>query len=242
MRIVSWNVNGIRSIHKKGFLEWFSRELPDILCLQETRVNEECIPKELLKINDYYSYWNHAEKKGYSGVCVYTKKKPLKVKKLFNEQGRALVLKYSDFMLMNIYFPHGGRGKERLPYKLRVYDEFLSMLKKGPVILCGDFNVAHKELDLARPRSNLNNVMFTPEERARIDGIISKGFIDSFREFHKEGGHYTWWPYMHNARARNIGWRIDYIFISQVLKDSLKDAFILKDVKGSDHCPIGIEL
>ena len=163
----------------------------------------------------------------------------------FDQEGRILKLKYPDFTLINLYTPHGGRQKENLDYKLKVYNRLLKYLQKFKdrnIILIGDFNIAHQEVDLARPKQNQNNIMFTQEERKRINQIIDLGFLDTFREFHKEGGHYTWWPYFVNARKRNLGWRIDYIFVSKKLVPKLRDAFILSEVMGSDHCPIGIEI
>ena len=250
MKIISWNINGIRAIYKKNFLDWFIATNADIVCLQEIKAQKEQIPSDLLAQKDYYLYFNQAVKKGYAGVAVFTKQKPLKVEyKLglnrFDQEGRILQLEYPSFILINVYLPHGGRQKENLDYKLKVYDYLLEYLQKSKdrnIILIGDFNIAHQDIDLARPRQNQNNIMFTLEERQQIDKIINLGFLDSFREFHKEGSHYTWWPYMAKARQRNLGWRIDYIFISKELTKNLKDAFILSEVMGSDHCPIGIEI
>ncbi|MGC8651180.1 MAG: exodeoxyribonuclease III [Minisyncoccia bacterium] len=250
MKIISWNINGIRSIYQKNFLDWFSKTKADLVCLQEIKAQEEQIPQELLQIDNYYSYFNPAIKKGYSGVAVYSKQKPLKVEtklgfQKFDEEGRILRLDYNDFILINLYLPHGGRQKENLQYKLEVYHyllQYLNNLKDKKLIVLGDFNIAHQEIDLARPLENQNNIMFTPEERQQIDEIINLGFIDSFRKFHRDGGHYTWWPYMFKARERDLGWRIDYIFISSKLKTQLKKAFILKEAMGSDHCPVGIEV
>jgi len=250
MKIVSWNVNGIRAVYKKNFLDWFITTNADIVCLQEIKAQKEQIPSDLVELKDYYFYFNQAIKKGYAGVAVYSKQKPLKVEyKLglnrFDQEGRILQLEYPSFTLINLYLPHGGRQKENLSYKLKVYDYLLRYLQNNRsknIILIGDFNVAHRDIDLARPKQNQNNVMFTPEERQQIDKIINLGFIDTFREFHKEGDHYTWWPYMANARQRNLGWRIDYIFISKELTKKLKDAFILSEIMGSDHCPIEIEI
>jgi len=250
MKIISWNINGIRAIYKKNFLDWFIATNADIVCLQEIKAQKEQIPSDLLELKNYFFYFNPAIKKGYAGMAVYTKQKPLKVEyKLglnrFDQEGRILQLEYPSFILINVYLPHGGRQKENLDYKLKVYDYLLEYLQKSKdrnIILIGDFNIAHQDIDLARPRQNQNNIMFTPEERQQIDKIINLGFLDSFREFHKEGSHYTWWPYMAKARQRNLGWRIDYIFISKELTKNLKDAFILSEVMGSDHCPIGIEI
>jgi exodeoxyribonuclease-3 len=248
MRIVSWNVNGLRSIYNKGFLSWFNKIDADIVCLQEIKIQKQQIPLDLAKDRRYFSLFNFANKRGYSGVVVFTKQKPIKVVdkinfKRFDKEGRMLKLEFSNFALINIYLPHGGRQKENLNYKLKAYQCFLnclSRIKNKKIILIGDFNVAHKEADLARPKDNKNNIMFTPEERKQIDRIVELGFVDTFRKFNKGTGYYTWWSYAFDARKRNLGWRIDYAFISKNLK--LKNAFILKNVFGSDHCPIGIDI
>lgn len=250
MKIISWNVNGLRAVYKRDFLDWLESVNADIVCLQEIKLQKDNLLDDLANIKNYYSYFNFAEKKGYSGVAVYSKQKPLKAEyklgiKRFDSEGRIIKLEFSRFILINIYIPHGGRQKEKLNYKLEVYKHFLNYLEKNKdkrIILVGDFNIAHQEIDLARPKQNNNNIMFTPEERKQIDKMIDLGFIDSFRKFNKEGGHYTWWPYFANARERNLGWRIDYAFVSKSLELKLKDAFILEKVKSSDHCPIGIEL
>lgn len=249
MKILSWNVNGLRAVAKKGFLDWIKKSNADVICLQETKAQEKDLASNLLYPQGYSSFFNSAIKKGYSGVAVYTKQKPLKVKnklglKRFDDEGRFLELKYSDFTLINLYLPHGGRQKEKLSYKLEVYHYLLKYLEKKSekLILIGDFNIANKEIDLARPKQNKNNIMFTSEERKQIDKLLNLGFIDSFRKFHKDSGHYTWWPYFANARQRNLGWRIDYAFFSKNLTPKIKDVFILSKVKGSDHCPIGIEM
>ena len=250
MKIISWNVNGIRSAHKKGFSKWFNKINADIVCLQEIKAQDGQIPEDLALSEKYNLYINHAVKKGYSGVAVFTKQKPLKIKnklglKRFDSEGRILKLTYPKFIFIAIYIPHGGRKKENLKYKLEVYKKlfkYLSTIKNKKIIIVGDFNIAHEEIDLARPKNNKNNIMFTPNERKQIDLLQKAGFTDSFRRFHKEGGNYTWWPYMANARERNIGWRIDYIFISKSLNKKINGAFILSNIKGSDHCPIGVDL
>jgi len=249
MKIISWNVNGIRSIYNKGFLKWLKKEKPDILCLQEIKSNLEDIPIELREIKGYFSYWDPSDRKGYGGTAVFSKQKPIKVSygfgiKKFDKEGRVMILSFPKFILANFYFPHGRRDKSKLPYKLEMYRTFERFLKKfkGKTVLCGDFNIAHKEIDLARPKDNKNNAMFTPDERKQIDIILDKNYTDTFRKFHKEPGKYTWWPYWANARKRNLGWRIDYVFVSDKLSNNLKDAFILPNVKGSDHCPIGIKV
>jgi len=248
MRIISWNVNGIRSIYKKGFLNWLQRDGNDILCLQEIKACVGDVPVELKETEGYFSYWNSSERKGYGGVAILSKQKPVEVRygfgtKKFDTEGRILILRFPQFTLLNLYFPHGRRDKSKLPLKLEMYSSFFAQLEKlgKNIVLCGDFNIAHEEIDLARPKDNKNNTMFTLEERKQIDGIINLGFIDTFRHLHQEAGKYTWWPYLKNARKRNIGWRIDYIFVSNDLAKNVKEAFILSDVTGSDHCPIGIE-
>jgi exodeoxyribonuclease-3 len=249
MKIVSCNVNGIRSAYKKGFLDFVKSEKPDIVCLQEIKARSEDFPQELLDLKGYFSFINPAEKRGYSGVAVFTKEKPISVsKKLgldrFDKEGRLLELEYDDFILLNLYFPHGGRQKENLDYKLEVYRkvfERIKRLKNKNIILIGDFNIAHEEIDLARPKENKNNIMFSPEERSQIDKLTSLGFVDSFRQFNNKTGKYTWWPYAFNAKERNMGWRIDYAFISQKLKSKLIAGRIFPKVKCSDHCPIGVE-
>jgi exodeoxyribonuclease-3 len=250
MKIISWNVNGLRAVYKRNFLEWFKKTNADIVCLQEIKAQIQTLSQDLIKVNNYHSYFNFADKKGYSGVAIYTKEKPIRTRmklelKRFDKEGRILELKYPKFSILNTYLPHGGRQKENLKYKLEVYGHFLDYLKavkNKKLILIGDFNIAHKEIDLARPKQNKNNIMFTMEERKQINEITEFGFTDTFRKFHKEGGNYTWWPYFASARIRNLGWRIDYIFTSAQLTNAVKRAFILKNVKGSDHCPIGIEI
>jgi exodeoxyribonuclease-3 len=250
MKIISWNVNGLRAVYKRNFVKLLKDINADIVCLQEIKIQKEHLPRNLIHIKNYYSYFNFAEKKGYSGVAVYTKQRPLKTEyalgiKKFDSEGRIIRLEYLDFILINIYMPHGGRQKENLGYKLDVYKyllNYLKQIKNKRVVLIGDFNVAHQEIDLARPKYNQNNIMFTATERKNIDRIIKLGFTDAFRKFHKEGGQYTWWPYFANARERNLGWRIDYIFASKSLTPKLKDAFILQKAKGSDHCPAGMDI
>lgn len=250
MKIISWNVNGLRAIYKKGFLKWLAKIQADIICCQEIRAQPEQLPSKLINPLNYYSYLNPALKKGYSGLMVYTMEKPIKVDyklgfKRFDQEGRVIKLEYPSFILINLYLPQGGRQKQNLAYKLKAYTYLLSYLKKiknKKVILTGDFNIAHQEIDLARPKQNQQNTMFTMEERKQIDKIIKLNFVDSFRKFHQSGGAYTWWPYFAQARQRNLGWRIDYIFVAQKLAPQLKKAFILNQVAGSDHCPIGIEI
>ncbi|EKD23688.1 MAG: hypothetical protein ACD_81C00194G0004 [uncultured bacterium] len=248
MKIYSWNVNGLRSVHKKGFLEWFKKEEADIVCLQEIKLQEEQIPEELRVIKGYTAYYNTGTRKGYAGVAVYTKQIPRKVSttlgmERFDCEGRFLRLDYDDFIVIALYIPQGARDKRNLTYKLEVYDTLLVYLKKlkgKNVIVIGDLNIAHTELDLARPKQNTKNIMFTPEEREKLDALEKLGFVDTFRTENKEGGNYSWWPYFANARERNLGWRIDYVFVSKMFATRVKKAFILPSVRGSDHCPVGI--
>ena len=251
-RLISWNVNGIRAAYKKGILNWFSKEQPDILCIQETKAMKEQLPDDLINVNGYNSFFSSAERKGYSGTATYTKVNPVKVSngigiQKFDSEGRFLVTEFDEFVLFNIYFPNGKAKKERLQYKMDFYEVFLKHLKKllkqdKKIVICGDVNTAHKEIDLARPKPNEKISGFLPEEREWIDKLLEAGFIDTLRVFNQKPEQYTWWDMMTRARDRNVGWRIDYFFISDNLKDNLKNAFILPDVMGSDHCPVGIEL
>jgi exodeoxyribonuclease-3 len=251
-RFISWNVNGIRAAQKKGLIDWLTKEQPDFLCLQETKADKDQLSKELLSVDGYQSYWCSAVRRGYSGVCVYAKTVPDNIvygigDQRFDSEGRTLVLEYADFILINTYFPNGGASAERLKFKLdfyKTYFKFIKKLKKKnkAIISCGDFNTAHNEIDLARPKENSKVSGFLPEERALLDEYITMGFIDTFRFLHKEKVAYSWWDYKTRARERDVGWRIDYFFISQNAEKTLKQAFILKQVQGSDHCPVGIEL
>ena len=250
MKIISWNVNGLRAVYKKNFLDWLRKSKADIVCLQEIKAQEEQLPLDLINPVGYFSHFNPAVKKGYSGTAVFTKEKPLKIEKelgfrRFDQEGRVLELKYPQFSLINLYLPHGGRSKENLDYKLECYKILLNYLKriqKHNVVAIGDFNIAHQEIDLSRPKQNKNNTMFTEQEREKIEQIVKLGFVDTFRKFNQQGGNYTWWPYFANARERNLGWRIDYAFVSKSLVSKLKNAFISNKVMGSDHCPIGIDI
>ncbi len=252
LKILSWNVNGLRAVYKKGFLDWLSKDNPDILCLQETKLKEDQIPTELKSIPSYYSYFTSGDKKGYGGVALITREKPLSLSCTlgidgFNDEGRAIVADYGSFLLFNVYFPNGKASKERLQYKLKFYDLFLDLIdglkaKGRRIIVCGDLNTAHKEIDIARPKQNEKISGFLPVERAWMDKLVEHDFLDTFRIFHPEGGNYSWWDLKTGARERNVGWRIDYFFVSENLKDHVKSAFIMKEVVGSDHCPVGIEL
>ena len=252
LRLISWNVNGIRAGYKKGLLDWFKKENPDMLCLQETKAHPDQLVDELKNLDGYDSYFSSAEKKGYSGVVTYTKIKPLKVqpgigKKEFDSEGRFIVTEFDEFTLFNIYFPNGKARIERLKYKMDFYDAFLKhckkLLKQGKkIVVCGDVNTAHKEIDLARPKENSKTSGFLPEEREWIDKFLATGFIDTFRMFNQEPENYTWWDMVTSARDRNVGWRIDYFYASENLKKNIVSASIHSSVMGSDHCPIELEL
>lgn len=249
-RIISWNVNGLRSVYQKGFTPWLDKSKADIVCVQEVKAQAATVPQDLFSGARYSFTANYAERPGYSGVGVYYKKKPDRIEtKLgyprFDSEGRMMRLDYPTFTFLGLYIPNGSRDKRDMAYKIEVYEHLFAYLKrlgKKHVVLAGDLNIAHAEIDLARPKENKSNTMFTPEERHQLDILESLGFVDSFRESHATGGHYSWWPYFANARERNLGWRIDYVFISQTLLPKLKNAFILPAVTGSDHCPVGIDL
>lgn len=252
LRILSWNVNGIRAVHRKGAFDWFLDEKPDILCVQETKASEETVPPQLSEVEGYHTYFSAAERKGYSGVALYAKAEPASMRRGFgieryDAEGRILIADYGIFVLFNIYFPNGKASKERLQYKMEFYDAFLEHVDKlknqgKNLLICGDVNTAHKEIDLARPKENEMISGFLPEERAWMDKFISHGYLDTFRIFVGAGGHYSWWSFRTRARVRNVGWRLDYFFVSQEFKDAVKSAFILTEVMGSDHCPVGVEL
>jgi len=252
IEILCWNVNGIRAAEKKGFLDWLQQMSPDILCLQETKAQLGEISQELQQPSGYYAYWNFAARKGYSGVVTFTKERPIKAEsgfgnKQFDIEGRTIITQYPEFILLNIYFPNGKLSEERLKYKLDFYSVFLDFVtpikaRGEKLIICGDFNTAHKEIDLARPKENENVSGFLPMERAWMDQFVAHGFIDTFRHFNKEPKNYTWWSLRTRARGRDIGWRLDYFFVTENLLGSVTEASILSGVMGSDHCPVGIRL
>jgi len=252
IKILSWNVNGLRAAYKKGFMDIFTTHQPDILCLQETKAQEDQLPSSLRHVDGYKAYFSSAEKKGYSGVALYTRQKPTEIShevgiEKFDTEGRILTSDYGDFMLFNVYFPNGKASRERLEFKMEFYDMFLERLdalkaQGKKLIICGDVNTAHKEIDLARPKENEKVSGFLPQERAWIDKLIDHGYLDTLRMFNDQPGKYTWWDMKTKARERNVGWRIDYFFASDNLKDNIKSSFILSEIMGSDHCPIGIEL
>ncbi len=249
-KMVCWNVNGIRALEKKGFIDIVGDLDPDILALQETKAQPDQLSDELKNIDGYHAFWHSAEKKGYSGVAVYSRNKPINVLygldiDEFDREGRVLTLEFSDFYLVNIYFPNAGHELKRLAYKLDFNTALLDFVKRlsaeKSVVICGDYNVAHKEIDLKNPKNNINNAGFTPEERASMDRFIAAGFVDTFRMFNQEGGHYSWWSYRFSARAKDIGWRIDYFCVDKKSKKRVQNATILKDIMGSDHCPVQLD-
>ena len=252
MRLLSWNVNGIRAAQRKGFVDWVSKIGPDILCIQETKASPEQLSEELTAMPGYHVYFSSAERKGYSGVATYSNVKPQDVAhglgiEKFDNEGRILRMDYADFTLFNIYFPNGKSSEERLDYKMEFYDAFLEHLgqlkRQGRnVVVCGDVNTAHKEIDLARPKPNEKISGFLPVERAWMDQWVSHGYVDTLRMFNQEPGQYSWWDARGGGRSKNVGWRIDYFFVSESMKDKVTGAFIMPDVMGSDHCPIGIDL
>ena len=252
VRLVSWNVNGLRALHRKGGFDWFLQDKPDMFCIQETKAHREQLDAALVEVDGYHVYFSSAERKGYSGVALYSKQEPLSIKtgfgvERFDKEGRTIIAEYEHFTLCNIYFPNGQSSEERLRYKMDFYGAFLpyvnSVRDEGKhVIICGDVNTAHKPIDLARPKANEKTSGFLPEERAWIDSLLSHGYLDTFRMFNDDPEEYTWWSFRSRARERNVGWRIDYFFVNEELKDRVQSAFILQDVMGSDHCPLGIEV
>lgn len=252
MKIVSWNVNGLRACGKNGFLNWFENEKADIVCLQEIKATREQLEAPYHNPLHYHAFWNPAQKPGYAGTAIYTKTEPQSVhmglgEPEFDIEGRVMILKYPTFTLINSYFPNSQRDHARLPYKLAFCKKFLSVAErlrnKGEnVIMCADWNIAHREIDLKNPKSNQKNAGFLPEERAWMDHIISKGYIDAFRLFEPEGGHYTWWSYRPGVREKNVGWRLDYFLTNCENQDRLKTSYHRTNVYGSDHCPVIVEL
>ncbi len=253
IKLLSWNVNGFRAVCGKPDWRWFAETDADIVGLQETKADPEQIPAERREPAGWESFWQASQgKKGYSGVAVFSRRKPLRVETdlpdpAFAGEGRYLHLEYEPFHFLNIYFPNGGMGDERLKYKLGFYDVFLEhaqqLRKSKPIVVCGDFNTAHRPLDLARPKENEGVTGFLPIERAWMDRFVAAGYVDTFRTVHGDEPHqYTWWSYKTRARERNVGWRIDYFFVSEELRPAIRDAFIEADIMGSDHCPLGLVL
>jgi len=249
--IISWNVNGMRSVLQKGFLDWLGSEKPDIVCLQESRVLPDDMTPEQRQPKGYTSFWMPAEKKGYSGTAVYTRKEPLSVSNIgipeFDVEGRVQVVEYPDYTIINAYFPNSQPERKRIQYKLDFVKAIKGLanklVKKGKhVILCGDYNIAHTEIDLARPKQNEDSPGYLPEERDAMSDFLKAGYVDTFRHFVKDPGHYSWWSFRGNARAGNVGWRIDYHCVDKDFIARVKSANIHNKVTGSDHCPVGITL
>jgi exodeoxyribonuclease-3 len=253
MKFISWNVNGIRAWHKKGYLDWFLNASPDFFCLQETKAHIDQLPPELASPAGYHAYFDHSKgRKGYSGVAVYSKTKPEKVEyglgsEIHDNEGRFLALFFKEFVLITIYFPNGGGGPERLKFKLEYYDLFLNYIEKlradgKSIIFCGDVNTAHNEIDIARPKEKEKHTGFLRIERDWMDKLMAAGYIDTFRALHPAEVRYSWWDMKTLARDRNVGWRIDYFFVSPDLFPLVKSATILDSVYGSDHCPVELEI
>ena len=253
MKLISWNVNGLRAVINKGFKEFFKEIDADIFSIQETKMQEEQLDENSLKIFEgYNAYWNSAEKKGYSGTAIFTKQKPLNViygigKEEHDKEGRVITLEFEKFYMVNIYTPNSKRELERLDYRQIWEDEIraylLDLNTKKPVVMCGDLNVAHNEIDLKNPKTNRKNAGFTDEERTKMTELLNAGFVDTFRyKYPETEGKYSWWSYMFHAREKNAGWRIDYFIVSENLKDKIEDAKILDDIYGSDHCPVELDL
>ncbi len=258
MRLISWNVNGIRAVQRKDvlpdmvFSEWLQTLDADVVCVQETKAHRSQLPNELVDTEGWNSYFSTPERKGYSGVATYTRTEPMEVSNdmgvdEFDREGRLIITRFPGMTLMNVYFPNGKASKDRLDFKMRFYAHLESMIGEMRdhgelVIVCGDVNTAHQEIDLARPKQNSKVSGFLPQEREWIDGFLASGFVDSLRVFDQAPGRYTWWDLKSRARERNVGWRIDYFFVDRALRDRLSGAFIMDEVMGSDHCPIGIDL
>lgn len=251
MKLLSWNVNGIRAAHRKGFLDWLNEEQPDIIGIQETKAYKYQLPEKLAEPAGYHAFWHMGHRKGYSGVALLTRLKPLKITHDFGKgnilsaEGRTIMAQFPEFTLINSYFPNGKRGDDRLKFKMDYYREFHKLINKlrdkgEKIIFCGDVNTAHKEIDLARPKANQKISGFLPMEREWIDGIVNDDYVDTFREFNKKPDQYSWWDMKSRARDRNVGWRIDYFFVDRSIQKNVKDAFIMQDVHGSDHAPVGI--
>lgn len=252
MKLISWNVNGIRAVAKKGFRDWFRKTEPDILCLQETKAWPEQVDENIRCPDGYHALWSKPVKKGYSGVVTFSRAEPIRSTlglgiEEFDAEGRVAVTEYGDFCLFNVYFPNGKASPERLRYKMDFYAKFLSTIEEArskgkPVVFCGDVNTAHMPIDLSHPKANEGVSGFLPIEREWIDRVIDLGYTDTFRHFDQAPQKYTWWDYKTAARERNVGWRLDYFFVSQDILPHLKGAAILSDVMGSDHCPVAIEI
>ncbi len=252
MKLMSWNVNGIRAAEKKGFLDWFNAVDADVVCIQETKAKVDQLSEALKSEHGYHAYWHSAERPGYSGVATFCKHEPLYVQEgmgidRFDQEGRVLITEHENFLLYNIYFPNGQKDDIRLQYKLDFYEDLLVVLDEQVesgvnVVVAGDWNTAHKPIDLARPKDNAKTSGFLPEERALLDKYEDHGYVDTFRLFHDEPDRYSWWTYRFGARSRNVGWRIDYFWVNEGFVPQVIDADIHDDIMGSDHCPVSLEV
>jgi len=251
MRLISWNVNGIRAAIRNGFLQWLKEADADVVCVQESKISQEDLPETITSPEGYTGYWHPAQRPGYSGVAAFARVAPERVYTMgipeFDQEGRVQVLEYPDFALVNAYYPNSRRDHSRLPYKLQFCDAMLGfcdgLRASGKhVIVCGDYNIAHEEIDIARPKQNVKNAGFLPEERAAMTQFLQAGYVDTFRHFNKEPGNYTWWAYFFNAREKNIGWRIDYFCVDREFMPRVKESSILCNVMGSDHCPVQLTI
>ena len=252
MKLISWNVNGVRAVVKKGFLDWLDQADPDIVCLQETKAHIDQLTAEILTDHGYHAYWHSGERRGYSGVATFCKTEPLYVQEglgieRYDVEGRVLITEHENFLLYNIYFPNGQKDDERLQYKLDFYDDLLPIINEqaesgNNVVVTGDWNTAHHPIDLARPKENVKTSGFMPVEREKLDIYVENGWVDTFRLFHQGGERYSWWTYRIGARERNVGWRIDYFFVNEGFVENIVDGDIHDEVMGSDHCPVSLEL
>ena len=252
MKLISWNVNGVRAVVKKGFLDWLDQEQPDILCLQETKAHVDQLTAEILTDHGYHTFWHSGERRGYSGVATFCKEEPLYVQEglgieRYDAEGRVLLTEHENFLLYNIYFPNGQKDDERLQYKLDFYNDLLPIINEqvesgNNVVVTGDWNTAHHPIDLARPKENVKTSGFMPVEREKLDIYVENGWVDTFRLFHQGGERYSWWTYRIGARERNVGWRIDYFFVNEGFVENIVDGDIHDEVMGSDHCPVSLEL
>ena len=252
MKLISWNVNGVRAVVKKGFLDWLDQADPDIVCLQETKAHIDQLTAEILTDHGYHTYWHSGERRGYSGVATFCKTEPLYVQEglgieRYDVEGRVLITEHENFLLYNIYFPNGQKDDERLQYKLDFYDDLLPIINEqaesgNNVVVTGDWNTAPHAIDLARPKENVKTSGFMSVEREKLDIYVENGWVDTFRLFHQGGERYSWWTYRIGARERNVGWRIDYFFVNEGFVENIVDGDIHDEVMGSDHCPVSLEI
>jgi exodeoxyribonuclease-3 len=252
IKLASWNVNGLRACARSGFGDWLAREAADVVCVQEIKAREEDLPEEILHPAGYHSFWHSAKKPGYSGVAIYSRKEPISVtyglgERSIDDEGRVLLAEFKNFSIISSYFPNSQRDHARLPYKLKFCTKFLSFCERQKqtgksLLICGDFNIAHQEIDLRNPKPNVKNAGFLPDERSWMTAFLKKGYVDGFRHFNQDPGHYTWWSYRPGVRSRNIGWRIDYFMSDENSRTRLQRAYHQPEVMGSDHCPVVLNI